>query len=272
MRTIGVRKDAMSMYRDRGLKRKIELVLFAALGVVVFVAFFAAGNVMRGKYHSGAEQIKDDARVLENASLTFDLSIGYEEIAEISGKNRKDIVVDVRDRVPEGLEYVDASVLESDKYRCGAEIVDGFGYDEETKILSFQVKMPSIDCGAIVRLYTWTPEMSTLNSVRQDFYNYSYLAVGNKSAIANYKHVFIGEPSAALYEVVYSYTDEVPEDAADLPREEYYAAGASVGLAAKMQIDGYDFNGWYIDGELPKDNSFVMPHSTVTPTGVYYKK
>jgi len=67
-----------------------------------------------------------------------------------------------------------------------------------------------------------------------------------------------------LYNVVYQYTGEIPENAPAVPAAEQYEEGAQVTVADAPEMDGYTFSGW--DKE-----DFEMPAEDVIITGGWIK-
>ena len=63
------------------------------------------------------------------------------------------------------------------------------------------------------------------------------------------------------YDVMYSYTGFVPEDATELPADATYKYGANVNVAAAATATGYTFSGWSRQG------SFDMPAENVNIVG-----
>ena len=64
------------------------------------------------------------------------------------------------------------------------------------------------------------------------------------------------------YNVVYQYTDEIPENAPALPETKQYEEGDAVIVAAAPELDGYTFSGW--DKE-----DFTMPAEDVIIKGTW---
>ena len=69
------------------------------------------------------------------------------------------------------------------------------------------------------------------------------------------------------YTVEYAYDGTVPEGARTLPAVGVYLPGTEVAVAAAPELDGYTFDGWYLNGE--KVTSFTMPAENVTLTGTW---
>lgn len=75
---------------------------------------------------------------------------------------------------------------------------------------------------------------------------------------------------AETYIVEYAHKDgtTVPTGAPDLPTESYYEAGATVTVKAVPVLDGWTFDGWYLDGKLYKPGeTFTMPENGVKLIG-----
>lgn len=76
------------------------------------------------------------------------------------------------------------------------------------------------------------------------------------------------------YNVEYGIKDgtTVPTGAPDLPKESYYEAGATVTVKAVPVLDGWTFDGWYLDGKLYKPGeTFAMPENGVELIGEWVK-
>ena len=69
------------------------------------------------------------------------------------------------------------------------------------------------------------------------------------------------------YDVSYTYLGEAPENAPELPAIEKVAIGETVKVADVPKLDGYTFDGWYVDNEIVTE--FVMPDHDVTIIGVW---
>lgn len=72
------------------------------------------------------------------------------------------------------------------------------------------------------------------------------------------------------YAVTYKYDGTAPEDAPALPSAITAPAGETITVAAAPELDGYKFDGWYVNGE--KVTSFTMPEGPVEITGSWEKK
>ena len=73
------------------------------------------------------------------------------------------------------------------------------------------------------------------------------------------------EPEVDTYYVKYSVTNAPAGFKA--PATKWYEAGETVTVADQPSVDGYEFYGWYLNGELITTGSFKMPAKNVTLTG-----
>ena len=71
------------------------------------------------------------------------------------------------------------------------------------------------------------------------------------------------------YKVSYSYGNEAPDGAADVPVETAYDYDSEVSVAAAPAVDGYTFSGWTASGVTVSDGKFNMPAKDVSFTGTW---
>ena len=71
-------------------------------------------------------------------------------------------------------------------------------------------------------------------------------------------------------ELTYAYVgDETPANAPELPKAADVEVGTTVTVADVPSVDGYTFDGWYVNDKLTE--SFVMPNADVTVEGRWIK-
>ncbi len=107
------------------------------------------------------------------------------------------------------------------------------------------------------------------------YYNgVKYDGVTNKQlTMPNHDIVMVGSWTKDVpgeYNVTYSYTGKVPENAPDVPALETVKIGADVVVEALPTLEGYTFDGWYYNGTKYDGNpntKFPMPEHDVTITG-----
>ncbi len=107
------------------------------------------------------------------------------------------------------------------------------------------------------------------------YYNgVKYDGVTNKQlTMPNHDVVMVGSWTKDVpgeYNVTYSYTGKVPENAPAVPTLETVKIGADVVVEALPTLEGYTFDGWYYNGTKYDGNpntKFPMPEHDVTITG-----
>ena len=261
--------------------------LFIGLGILAFILIVVAVIAT----FSFAAPLDNDVKVEENSELTYYIDIiydGKDGSAVTSSDNATAQVysdyIYVEDKIPDGLTFKGfvetedgtiGAVKRSDNSFCAGYVVDGVDglkYDADTRMVTFKVKNLQAGCKITVGIITQTPSLpSGVN--RMDFYNTAFGREGNQSATSNTVHAFIGRDSVTTYNVTYQYTGDVPDNAPSLPPVSSYAAGTTVGIAQDINLDGYQFSGWKLEGVTSVDGkSFVMPAKNVILTGSFTKK
>lgn len=261
--------------------------LFIGLGILAFILIVVAVIAT----FSFAAPLDNDVKVEENSELTYYIDIiydGKDGSAVTSSDNATAQVysdyIYVEDKIPDGLTFKGfaetedgtiGAVKRSDNSFCAGYVVDGVDglkYDADTRMVTFKVKNLQAGCKITVGIITQTPSLpSGVN--RMDFYNTAFGREGNQSATSNTVHAFIGRDSVTTYNVTYQYTGDVPDNAPSLPPVSSYAAGTTVGIAQDINLDGYQFSGWKLEGVTSVDGkSFVMPAKNVVLTGSFTKK
>lgn len=261
--------------------------LFVGLGILAFILIVVAVIAT----FSFAAPLDNDVKVEENSELTYYIDIiydGKDGSAVTSSDNATAQVysdyIYVEDKIPDGLTFKGfvetedgtiGAVKRSDNSFCAGYVVDGVDglkYDADTRMVTFKVKNLQAGCKITVGIITQTPSLpSGVN--RMDFYNTAFGREGNQSATSNTVHAFIGRDSVTTYNVTYQYTGDVPDNAPSLPPVSSYAAGTTVGIAQDINLDGYQFSGWKLEGVTSIDGkSFVMPAKNVVLTGSFTKK
>lgn len=261
--------------------------LFIGLGILAFILIVVAVIAT----FSFAAPLDNDVKVEENSELTYYIDViydGKDGSAVTSSDNATAQVysdyIYVEDKIPDGLTFKGfvetedgtiGAVKRSDNSFCAGYVVDGVDglkYDADTRMVTFKVKNLQAGCKITVGITTQTPSLpSGVN--RMDFYNTAFGREGNQSATSNTVHAFIGRDSVTTYNVIYQYTGDVPDNAPSLPPVSSYAAGTTVGIAQDINLDGYQFSGWKLEGVTSVDGkSFVMPAKNVVLTGSFTKK
>ena len=261
--------------------------IFIGLGILAFILIVVAVIAT----FSFAAPLDNDVKVEENSELTYYIDViydGKDGSAVTSSDNATAQVysdyIYVEDKIPDGLTFKGfvetedgtiGAVKRSDNSFCAGYVVDGVDglkYDADTRMVTFKVKNLQAGCKITVGIITQTPSLpSGVN--RMDFYNTAFGREGNQSATSNTVHAFIGRDSVTTYNVTYQYTGDVPDNAPSLPPVSSYAAGTTVGIAQDINLDGYQFSGWKLEGVTSIDGkSFVMPAKNVVLTGSFTKK
>ncbi len=261
--------------------RKVKIV---SLLLVVVLLITVALN------HPKADELENSTQVFEGDKLTYYINVYYDG-KDYHGIQSSDTVtadigsgyIYVEDKLPAGLifeSFVKTSdgtigaVSRKDGTACPGSVVggtDGLKYDEATNTVTFEISNLQAGCMLTVGINTKTPYLSK-EDTRMDFYNTASATEGLITVLSNTVHVWIGTDEAetvTLYDVVYKYTGNVPDNATTVPTTGSYAAGSSVGVSADGQAVGYTFSGWKTNDVTVTNGSFTMPNKTVTFTGSF---
>lgn len=262
--------------------------LFIGVGILAFILIVVAVIAT----FSFAAPLENDVKVEEDSELTYYIDVIYDgkdgNAVTSSDSATAQVYSDyiyIEDRIPEGLTFKGfvqtddgtiGAVKRSDGSFCAGYVVDGVSgltYDAESRMVNFKVKNLQAGCKITVGIITQTPNLpSGVN--RMDFYNTAYGREGNQSVASNTVHAYIGRDSVTTYNVTYQYSGDVPENAPALPPVASYTSGTSVGIVQDINIEGYEFSGWKIEGASPSidGKSFIMPAKDVVLTGSFTKK
>lgn len=146
----------------------------------------------------------------------------------------------------------------------------GLHYNSTTRTVSFIVENLASGCNLSVGIKTKTPLLSLYSNVdRIDFYNYFRQRENMKSSFSNTVHNYIGNETSTLHNVTYNYSGIPDTNTSILPSNTQYSKNTSVGLPIPAFIEGYKFLRWESSDVTISDNSFIMPDSDVSITGVY---
>ncbi len=239
--------------------------------------------------------LDNDVQVEKDTTLTYYLDVSYDGV-DVKGIESSDTVtadirsgyIYVEDKIPEGLTFESfvttedgtiGAIKRSDGSSCSGYVVDGVDglkYDENTRTVSFKVKNLQAGCKLTVGINTKTPASiddpnTAVVEKRRDFYNAATATEGSLTAISNTVHAWMGSEDAALYEVKYAYTGDVPSNAPALPLTNRYAENTKVGVEKDAILEGYRFTGWTTSDVDVTDGSFTMPTKVVTLTGSFEK-
>ena len=216
-------------------------------------------------------------------------------------------VVVVTDRIPDGLTFVGfkttkngtigAVSRDGSATSCAGHVVDdtkesrtnqgtwasgnteyyyhGVHYNPATRMVSFKAENIEAGCELSVGIITKTPTLG--DAQRMDFYNTANLRDGTVNQNSNTIHSWMGiekldVTSVSTYDVSYSYTGTVPENAPAVPSTQSYTEGTNVGVAVSPEVDGYQFSGWQTSDAELENGSFAMPAAAVSFTGSFTAK
>lgn len=210
----------------------------------------------------------------------------------------------VEDKIPDGLTFkgfvttADGSigaVKRGDGTACTGKVIDdtneesvtegvwnadhteytyhGLHYNETTRTVKFTVKNLQAGCELTVGIKTTTPKIDDPETpeveTRRDFYNFATAREDGLTVNSNTVHAFMGNEFATDYQVSYEYTGTVPANAPSLPTTTKYIAGAKVGVAANVNLEGYTFSGWETTDATISGKSFKMPANNVVLKGSF---
>ena len=265
------------------MKKKI-FILIPILISVFFVSIASA--VLLG----------NDVEVAEETELIYYLTITYDGVdkngVESSNTQTSQIVsgyINVEDKLPEGLTFVGfqetedgsiGAVSRSDGTPCSGYVVDGVDglkYDEETRLVTFDVHQLQGGCQLTVAIKTMTPTIDNLDTptieVRRDFYNVATAKEGPQVVLSNMVHAWMGKENVVLYNVKYEYSGDIPENVSSLPSGMKYPAGAVINVEKDAIAQGYIFSGWSIKsgGISIVNGKITMPSNDVVLTGSFKK-
>lgn len=262
-------------------KRLLSIYGFCLfIGIVIFFIFCLAPSF---------SLVENSSRLFENTEYIYYIDVsfdGKDEFLVMSNDTTTANVysdyIYVQDRLPEELEFlgfVDTSdgtigAVKRDESgtACGGYVVDGVSglhYDNNTKVVSFQIYNLQAGCKVSVGIRVKTPYLP-VNLSRMDFYNIAYGQEGNSTVASNTLHTYIGFDLPEMHTVHYEYVGDIPDGAPDLPSDAVYAIGSSVGLATEPVLSGYTFDGWTTT-ETVSDGVFTMPAQDVVVSGQFVR-
>ncbi len=276
---------------------------------VVFALIFTLAAIATGYWVVMAEPLENDVRVEEDTELTYYLTVKYNGVdkygVESTDTTTSDIesgTVEVTDRIPDGLDFVGfettntgiiSAVERGDNtVSCPGRVIDdtneasveagtwnaghteftyhGLHYNANTRTVTFKAVNVQAGCDLTVGIVTKTPLLG--NAERIDFYNTGRVSEGPQDKDSNTVHTWMGNETALVYNVTYSYTGNVPANAPALPNTQSYTQGATVGVAMEPSLDGYDFSGWTTSDASVSDGMFTMPSGSVNFVGIFTEK
>ena len=291
------------MNRTRTRKRSLLCVS------VIFALVLTFALVVAGYLAVIAESLENGTRVEEESELRYYLTVKYNgvdkygvESTDTATANIRSGIVEVTDRIPDDLEFIGFETTSTgligaversdDTISCPGHVVDdtneasveegswnaahteftyhGLHYYANTRTVKFKTINVQAGCDLTVGIITMTPSLG--DAERKDFYNTGRVSEGIINKDSNTVHAWMGRETALVYNVSYSYTGNVPENAPDLPATQSYVQGATVGVAMEPSLEGYEFSGWTTSDATVSDGVFTMPNNTVSFVGVFTEK
>lgn len=265
----------------------VSLILISIIGIVFFT-------------FTKSVELENDVQVAENSELIYYLEVTYDGVdrngiksdSSTFAKVYSDYIL-VEDKIPDGLTFngfvestsgTFGAVAQDDSSRsCRGYVFDdlngdtrsgdinynGLHYTEETRTVSFKVKNLQAGCKLTIGIKTTTPSLG--ENKRLDFYNFATAQENGIIKKSNIVHVFMGEDTGALQEVIYKYADNTPDGAPELPSGLKYKEGSTVGVISNPKMEGYKFLSWETEDATVINGEFKMPSKTVTFVGTFEK-
>lgn len=287
------------------LKKKVKYTYAAFIFALIIIVVFMFSNNSFSELENDVE-VRKNTELTYYLKVSYD---GVDKNGVKSNDTTlSDInsgVMYVEDKLPEGLTFKGfvttedgtiGAVKRGTNYSCVGKVIDdtndasltegtwnagnteytyhGLHYNAETRTVSFKVKNLKAGCDLTVGIITQTPEtiddpLTPDKETRRDFYNFATARERDLTKNSNTVHVFMGSEFATLHSVTYQLTGTVPENVPGLPLASYYTAGAKVGVAADLVLDGYSFSGWTTSDATITDGVFTMPEGNVVLTGSF---
>ena len=256
-----------------------------------------------------AEPIENGTRVEEESELTYYLTVKYDgvdkygvESTDTTTANIRSGITEVVDHIPDGLDFIGfkttdtghiGAIERSDStVSCPGHVIDdtgnesvetgswnaahteytyhGLHYYSASRTVKFKTTDVQAGCNLTVGIITKTPALGDVE--RMDFYNTGRVSEGLISKDSNMVHVWMGKDTALIYNVTYSYTGDVPENAPALPSSQSYTQNSTVNVAMEPSLDGYEFSGWTTSDATVSGGVFSMPGNNVNFVGVFVEK
>lgn len=298
----------MKLKQTVNSKKIILLILF-----LLFILLFSKN--VNAESLSNDVEVEPETELTYYLDVTYD-GVDNDGTQSNDSTNAKVLSSDVvvEDKIPDGMEFVGfvttqngtiGATLRSNGEACTGNVYDdtkeaevdsgtwnsahteyyyhGLHYSEADRTVRFKVKNLKaggvVKVGIIVRTPTVDDPSTQEVEDRRDFYNIASATENALRMLSNTVHVFMGSQNTTLYDVKYQYTGTLPENNVPaLPDTTSYAEGASVGVAAAPEIEGYTFSGW--EGKTESSNTnvnvdatgtFTMPNENVVFTGSFTK-
>ncbi len=307
------RSPVASRAKERKTKREkndklVRILVATFLGVFVSVLF--VNLIIIGYRTSVAESLENGTRIEEESELVYYLTVKYDgvdkygiESSDAVTSNIKSGIVEVVDRIPDGLEFVGFQTTQTgligavnrsdDTISCPGRVIDdtneqsaeagvwnaarteftyhGLHYYSDTRTIKFKAIDIQAGCDLVVGIITKTPSLG--DRERMDFYNTGRVGEKLINKDSNTVHVWMGKDTTpSTYNVTYSYTGDIPEGAPTPPSNQSYTQGSTVGVAMEPSIDGYEFSGWTTSDATVSDGVFTMPSNSVNFVGIFTEK
>ena len=287
------------------MNKRIKYMAFVSLLLLI------GGLVFLFKYSMAAPlendvKVETDNELLYYLNVSYD---GIDRQGVVSNSTTSKVKggnIYVTDKIPEGLTFTGfvttnnntiGAVQRGTNTSCAGYVIDdtkessstgewinnntefiyhGLHYNANTREVTFAVKNLKAGCELIVGIKTQTPSSvddpdTTPVETRRDFYNFATAVEESLTTLSNTVHVYIGEDSESLYNVIYQYTGTIPNNAPAVPSSSSYAPNTKVGVASDAILEGYSFSGWTTTNTTVTNGSFMMPAGNVTFTGSFTK-
>lgn len=265
------------------MRKKIIILLIIGLLVVggYFVSIFP---------YSFAIPLENGIEVEKGSDLTYYIDVLYDGKDSQAISSSNEAIADVRsdyiyveDKIPNGLTFkefvssgddtIGAVTRKDESVSCSGYVVDGYNglkYNSDTNTITFKVKGLQAGCKLTVGVVATTPASLPEDTNRMDFYNTAFIKENNFSAQSNTVHVFMGRQDVDVYNVIYEFEGDIPNNI-ELPSTNSYTSGSLVSVIGEPKIDGYTFSGWTSTDVSVSNGNFTMPSKNVTFKGSFTK-
>lgn len=133
----------------------------------------------------------------------------------------------------------------------------GLHYDSNSRTVTFRTKGITAGCELTVGVKTRTPYFGRYE-YRKDFYNTASYVDESIAGRSNTVHAYMERPKPTVpgspttdkpddssYYISYEYQGDVPNDAPDLPAQEWHHSGEEISFIDAPNIECYSFDGWW---------------------------
>ena len=133
----------------------------------------------------------------------------------------------------------------------------GLHYDANSRTVTFRTKGITAGCELTVGVKTRTPYFGRYE-YRKDFYNTASFIDESIAGRSNTVHAYMERPKPTVpgspttdkpddssYYISYEYQGDVPDDAPNLPAQEWHHSGEEISFINAPNIECYSFDGWW---------------------------